>query len=224
LSKTFAEIFGDTPAPSESKSCSPDFIQCFEDYLREVQANIFPAKLSSVKQLILKTLWADDLLHDFPGPWIPNEQLLGSIEKATGKKYVNMHRRIHELASDSGCGLECKNDKSVSYWRIKNLHIAPPKIRENLSSKDKRILAKRFNHKCAVCDDMLEKKFQWDHKVPIARNGTNDVDNYQPLCNDCHLIKFINCKRCTKLNCKKCPLAFPEKYILSPLAASVRKP
>jgi hypothetical protein len=213
VSKTFAAIFGEAPALSESKSCSCNFIQSFEDYIREIQANIFPSNLSQMKQVILKNLWEDNILLNEPGPWIPNEQLLNSIEQVIGKKITRLGGRMGELKSECGCDLEWKSNKITS-WRLKSYTVSAPKVRDYLSNKDKRILINQFNHQCAICNDQLEKKFQWDHKVPVAKNGTNDIDNYQPLCSDCHIVKFINCKRCKKTTCKKCPLAFPENFII----------
>jgi len=35
----------------------------------------------------------------------------------------------------------------------------------------------------------VSSRDQIDHKVPLEQGGSNDDDNLQPLCNDCHQAK-----------------------------------
>ena len=55
-------------------------------------------------------------------------------------------------------------------------------------------------------------KFDQDHKIPRVRGGSDDIDNWQPLCVECNNFKSTACRGCEE-DCKKCPWAFPEKYI-----------
>lgn len=43
--------------------------------------------------------------------------------------------------------------------------------------------------RCMYCGVMLYKKYHIDHKTPISRGGTNDLENLQLLCPTCNLRK-----------------------------------
>jgi len=45
-----------------------------------------------------------------------------------------------------------------------------------------------FNNKCAFCRE--EKKLTKDHIIPLSENGTDYIDNIQPLCRNCNSKKW----------------------------------
>lgn len=45
-------------------------------------------------------------------------------------------------------------------------------------------LCERYGHTCLCCGQ--KKKLTADHIVPLARGGTNNIDNIQPLCQPCN--------------------------------------
>ena len=58
-----------------------------------------------------------------------------------------------------------------------------------------------FSYRCARC--FLPEpsiKLEADHKVPLALNGTNYIDNIQPLCGHCNRVKSV------KIWFASCPL------------------
>ncbi len=51
----------------------------------------------------------------------------------------------------------------------------------------------RDGYKCQSCGANLmgKKQAHVDHIVPLARGGTNDIDNLQTLCASCHSTKTV---------------------------------
>lgn len=51
-------------------------------------------------------------------------------------------------------------------------------------------VALAHGYRCAGCGCVwVSGRDQMDHKVPLEQGGSNDDDNLQPLCNDCHQAK-----------------------------------
>ena len=57
--------------------------------------------------------------------------------------------------------------------------------RKILSEEEKNSIIKEYRSCCAICKIKITK-FEIDHIVPLSAGGSNDIDNLQPLCNDCH--------------------------------------
>ena len=57
--------------------------------------------------------------------------------------------------------------------------------REYLDEKSRMSLIETFGKKCASCN-LESEVFEIDHITPLCAGGSNEVDNLQPLCPDCH--------------------------------------
>lgn len=64
------------------------------------------------------------------------------------------------------------------------LHNNPARI----SQAEWTALCEHYGHKCLACGATGE--LVADHVVPIARGGTNTIDNIQPLCRPCNAKKY----------------------------------
>ena len=51
---------------------------------------------------------------------------------------------------------------------------------------------------------------QADHKIPLIRGGESRLENWQPLCNECNVMKRSACAGCRD-NCRECAWAFPDE-------------
>ena len=57
--------------------------------------------------------------------------------------------------------------------------------RVNLSEEEKEEFLQSYHHECSHCQLRCDK-LEIDHILPLASGGTNEIDNLQPLCMDCH--------------------------------------
>ena len=60
--------------------------------------------------------------------------------------------------------------------------------RRHLTKDEKNIIHEKSNRLCACCQIKC-KKYQYDHIIPLSGGGTDEIDNFQILCPDCHLKK-----------------------------------
>ncbi len=103
--------------------------------------------------------------------------------------------------------------KEGTRYQLQSLNVSQKREpRAKLSKADWQQLKERYSHRCASCGQQEpDVKLSPDHKVPRSRNGSNDLGNWQPLCEQCNNIKSSVCGGCT-LNCYVCSWAFPEEY------------
>ena len=69
--------------------------------------------------------------------------------------------------------------------QLRDNFISEQSNRNNFSSIDRKKLFQKYNNKCAICKCITDE-FEIDHIKPLASNGTNHIDNLQPLCKSCH--------------------------------------
>lgn len=178
------------------------FTMNFVDYI-----NALPSSISDVKLKILRRLWHEDSVS-FPKPWVASAELL----EVTGQKYFD--RRARELRDQTGCDIETehKSDLGGHAWRISSPKLSAPQDREYLSQIQKIQLFSKAGNACAICGKITQpgvRGLQADHKVPISRGGTNELTNWQAVCNHCNVGKKRACEKCT-IDCTTCSWAYPE--------------
>lgn len=156
-------------------------------------------KLSSVKKLILH------LLEN--GTWVSSKQLL----KETNQKYFD--RRIRELRDELGYDIETSFIDGEPHYRLRSNERREIKARTYLSSSQKRIFLEKNEKVCALCKKtgVVGKDLFFDHRRPLIKNGSGNIENFQLLCSDCNNQKRSLCKNCV-YNCNNCYFAFPEKF------------
>jgi len=162
----------------------------------------------AIYKVILETLWPKG--HGIPGPIVSNEAIRNAVNTAKGKPYLDVFRRLRELQGDEGfLGII----KQGMQYQLVELNIYPKKTpRTHLSDDKWSLVIAHYKNICAACGCAPDEKgFQQDHKVPRARGGTDDISNWQPLCDSCNNIKSVTCRACKK-SCTKCGWAFPEFY------------
>ncbi|WP_448215105.1 HNH endonuclease [Endozoicomonas sp. 2B-B] len=178
----------------------------FEDYYQKLPIK---KKLSNVKQIILKRVWGKNSAP-FPKPWVSSAELL----ELTRQKYFD--RRTRELRDALGCDLESAYQEEFEghAWRLRSDILTAPQVREYLTKAQKDLLFFEAENTCATCGTQTEagvRGLQADHKIPLSRGGTNDLENWQPICNNCNVEKRRACEGCN-LNCQTCSWAFPDKH------------
>ncbi|WP_257275702.1 MULTISPECIES: HNH endonuclease [unclassified Endozoicomonas] len=144
----------------------------FEEYYQKLPIN--KKKLSNVKQTILKRLWGQDS-NPFPKPWVSSAELL----ELTSQKYFD--RRTRELRDALGCDLESAYQEEFEghAWRFRSDTLTAPQARKYLTKAQKDRLFTEAENTCATCATQTEagvRGLQADHKVPLSRGGTNDLE------------------------------------------------
>jgi hypothetical protein len=61
--------------------------------------------------------------------------------------------------------------------------------RRRVMPSEKQALSLRFEHRCALCRELLPPGWHADHVIPLADGGPDDAENMQPLCCPCHTLK-----------------------------------
>lgn len=68
---------------------------------------------------------------------------------------------------------------------------ARTKVMRNVSDKTKKLVASSQQWTCAICRNILPPTYEVDHIVRLEFGGSNDVDNLQALCPNCHRYKTM---------------------------------
>lgn len=185
----------------------------FPEYLASLPRT---KKMSDVKVAILNRLWGEDNLQ-FPRPWVSSKELL----ELTNQKYFD--RRARELRDQIGCDIESqyKEEFAGHAWRINSNNLKEPQNRDYLSQRQKNQLFEKSSNSCSICGRFTDpgiRGLQADHRVPVSRGGTNEIDNWQALCNHCNVGKRRTCEDCN-LDCNNCSWAYPETVGISTMVS-----
>ena len=65
------------------------------------------------------------------------------------------------------------------------------KKKRNLNNTTKKLVASNQQWRCNMCNILLDASYEIDHKIPLYKNGTNEIHNLQALCRNCHGKKTI---------------------------------
>lgn len=172
----------------------------FNEYIKSL-----PDKPSKVKALILRTLW--DSGTDFPRDWVKSSRLL----ELTQQKYFD--RRTRELRDEMGCDIQTEHHFGEHCYRLKSTNLTNFNPRQYLTTSQKNELFNEYHHTCGICSKQFKpgvRGLQADHKVPLIRGGSQEKENWQPICNECNVVKRRACADC-KEDCETCSWAFPKR-------------
>jgi hypothetical protein len=190
-----------------------------EAWLAEVcQGFVSPSEANkSYYQVLLEELWP--VGHGIPGPRVKEDQLRESVERFRKshysggkpyKPYVDVFRRLRELQGEEGVTGIGREGKTYQLVSLSLSEKRMPRIR--LSDTDWQQILEFYQRRCVVCGRSEPAiRLQQDHKVPRTRNGSNNLSNWQPLCDECNNFKSTSCRGC-QLECIKCSWAFPESF------------
>jgi predicted restriction endonuclease len=63
--------------------------------------------------------------------------------------------------------------------------------KRNVSQLTKKIIASNQQWKCAICNNVMDYTYEIDHRTPLFKGGSNDINNLMALCRNCHGKKTI---------------------------------
>ncbi len=90
------------------------------------------------------------------------------------REYKRKHKKAHP-------------EEMLAYKRRRNARIA-----ENgghYTREEWVELCVRFDNRCVCCGE--KKLLEPDHVVPVAKGGSSDISNIQPLCARCNVLKHV---------------------------------
>ena len=168
--------------------------------------------LKEIYTLLLHTLWP--IGHGIPGPTISEQDLRAAVDAArtaAGKDpYKDVFRRMRELQGEEGFTSIIK--EGTRYQLQSQIISAKREPRAKPSAQLWKTIKENADFRCAHCGQLEPSvKLSPDHRIPRSRGGTNDDENWQPLCEQCNNAKSSACQGCI-LNCAVCFWAYPETY------------
>jgi hypothetical protein len=175
-------------------------------------------------RVVVQLLWPEG--SNIPGPHVTEDQIRNAIDqyrkennfgRDPNKPYIDVFRRVRELQGEEGLVGVARQGK---VFQLVDLELGPKRVpRTSLSNADWQKIKMKYGETCAGCKrEEPDVRFQQDHKIPRTREGGDNIENWQPLCDECNNFKSVSCRAC-ELDCNKCCWAFPETYspiILSP--------
>ena len=111
--------------------------------------------------------------HEDSGRLLHLDELLVFLRRVANKFRASFIYNAH---------LVCKARKSKKHGTRKRTNI-PRGIRHEVFKRD--------NYRCVECGASREDgaTLHVDHKIPVSKGGTDELDNLQTLCSDCNLNK-----------------------------------
>ena len=162
--------------------------------------------------VLLRALWPPG--HGLPGPRLSERDIRDAVDSFRATRgeppYRDVFRRMRELQGEEGF---ISIIKEGTRYQLQSLDVRQKREpREKPSNALWKAIKEKYDHRCASCGGSEpEAKLSPDHKIPRSRGGSNDLENWQPLCEQCNNIKSNTCRGCT-LNCNVCSWAFPDEY------------
>lgn len=110
------------------------------------------------------------------------------------KKTIRSHALVNGEIISCGCArknglsrsIEATNRSSVRSHRRRALKLSAG---GTFTEADIRRIYDAQRGRCACCTNKLGRSFHRDHKIPLARGGSNSADNIELLCKRCNLGK-----------------------------------
>ena len=69
---------------------------------------------------------------------------------------------------------------------IQKINSPGKSTKRSVSETKKKYIASQQNWKCKHCQNQLSAWFEVDHKIRLEHGGTNEVNNLEALCRECH--------------------------------------
>ena len=63
---------------------------------------------------------------------------------------------------------------------------SPKKHKRSVSESKKKFIASNQKWKCAHCQNLLDNTYEVDHIVALYKGGSNELNNLEALCRNCH--------------------------------------
>ncbi len=78
------------------------------------------------------------------------------------------------------------NNYNKTNIKKSKINLNSAKYKRNVSNTTKKYIAASQKWNCNDCTQLLDHCYEVDHKIPLYKGGTNDIQNLQALCRNCH--------------------------------------
>lgn len=79
--------------------------------------------------------------------------------------------------------------KMVDFWNHQQRQ--HPARRRRINAYTKRLVAFEQNWRCSNCQNLLDAMYEIDHIIPVHAHGSDQRNNLQALCRNCHGAKTL---------------------------------
>ncbi len=128
-----------------------------------------------------------------------NEFIKTLIQLYEGEYILRKHKAVfvhsEELDTDALVALIDKSSID-GFFEIKHETVISTKKktakikRTRLAKASKTLILNSQHHKCADCKtDISKLPVNYDHRIPLALGGVDEIENIQALCPNCHALK-----------------------------------
>lgn len=74
-------------------------------------------------------------------------------------------------------------------WMERPHEVLAKRAQRNVPESTKKRVAARAQWRCELCGETLTANYEIDHKLALYLGGTNDMNNLQSCCSECHRTK-----------------------------------
>lgn len=108
-------------------------------------------------------------------------------------RYMPIDRNTSDFLSPIFDFTKTKNllSSNLSPQHKRMVHSGNQPNSRSVSETKKKYVASQQQWKCGKCQRTLDASYQIDHKIPLYKGGTNNIDNLEALCRNCHGEKTV---------------------------------
>jgi 5-methylcytosine-specific restriction enzyme A len=115
---------------------------------------------------------------------------LVSLNSLKSINWMNLFRNVWFILPIITMYLEKDSISKIFYKSSNN----KTNLRSKLNETKKKVVASSQQWTCRNCNKILDASYEIDHIIPLYKGGSNDLNNLQALCRNCHGHKTINDK------------------------------
>lgn len=171
-------------------------------------------RLSEIKQIVQDKIpndWIQDSYADANKPFseLWNEEGFVWITNTPGDRRLGSQRYV----------LNTEDHEKFFTVAIQKAN------RRSLTSKEKDKIREKQSFCCNICKSRVYPRSKvkkhafskdrirevFDHRIPVEKGGSSELENFQALCFYCNKSKWQICTICSSETCEQCVLAYPEQ-------------
>tara|TARA_Y100000591_G_scaffold260223_1_gene232649 strand:- start:1 stop:513 length:513 start_codon:yes stop_codon:yes gene_type:complete len=106
----------------------------------------------------------------------------GSVKLNNFRNQMNQRNQVNmvnQINPNSNTG-------STNINLLRNPNAVQKKQKRNVSESKKKFIASNQKWKCAHCQNLLDNTYEVDHVIALYKGGTNELNNLEALCRNCH--------------------------------------